>query len=116
MEEVRAHWAVPGPVRRPKQRSDPGPRFRESSSAASSEESLATQNSDEEPLEGEPAEHVEAMLQKVLHPDEREQFSSDSDEDGEFGSDARSDCDSEEAVMIEGDAGGGDVVGINVWR
>eukprot|EP00966_Prymnesium_polylepis_P066074 1533129-Prymnesium_polylepis.1 len=35
-------------------------------------ESLATENSDEEPLDGEPAAHVEVMLQTCLDPDERQ--------------------------------------------
>ena len=34
-------------------------------------DSLATLGSDEEPLEGDTAEHVEAMLRSVLDPDER---------------------------------------------
>ena len=34
--------------------------------------SLATENSDEEPLVGDPAVHVEAMLERCLDPDERQ--------------------------------------------
>ena len=41
-------------------------------SDAEDNESLATENSDEEPLDGEPAAHVEAMLQRCLDPDERQ--------------------------------------------
>ena len=42
--------------------------------------SLATINSDEEPLEGDTSEHVEAMLRACLDPDER-QLSDDDDDD-----------------------------------
>ena len=57
--------------------SDPGPRFDRGNEFESMEEiasrgSLATENSDEEPLEGDAADHVEAMLRKCLQPDERD--------------------------------------------
>eukprot|EP00965_Chrysotila_dentata_P098936 3272348-Pleurochrysis_carterae.AAC.5 len=60
--------------------SDPGPRYREATGAAARHDdydsgddaSLATENSDEEPLDGSPEEHVEAMLSKCLEPDERQ--------------------------------------------
>ena len=42
--------------------------------------SLATIGSDEEPLEGDTSEHVEAMLRACLDPDER-QLSDDDDDD-----------------------------------
>ena len=42
--------------------------------------SLATIGSDEEPLEGDTSEHVEAMLRACLDPDER-QLSDDDDND-----------------------------------
>ena len=53
--------------------------------------SFATENSDEDPLEGEPAEHVEAMLSSCLDPDERQCFGDEveNDEDDE-GDDAGS--------------------------
>ncbi len=55
--------------------SDPGPRFREVLGAQQpiddDASSLATENSDEEPLPGDPTLHIEAMLRKSLAPDER---------------------------------------------
>ena len=108
--------------------SDPGIRFLEENRTAEDEEdeedaagaeSLATENSDEEPLEGEPLEHVEALLARCLAPDERtrpgdeqddgeeeEDYASEEDElneldqrlsDGEKdGSDAAEDSDAED--------------------
>ena len=67
--------------------SDPGPRWAEPpgsepDDAQSDDGSYATENSDEEPLVGEPAAHVEAMLSKCLDPDERQCFGEeDADED-----------------------------------
>ena len=63
--------------------SDPGPRWTEPEPDAPSEDdgSYATENSDEEPLVGEPAAHVEAMLSNCLDPDERQCFGDDEDED-----------------------------------
>ena len=52
--------------------SDPGPRGLELARNESTHSSLATENSDDEPLVGEPAIHVEAMLRKCLAPDERD--------------------------------------------
>ena len=71
--------------------SDPGIRFLEENRTAEDEEdeddaagaeSLATENSDEEPLEGEPLEHVEALLARCLAPDERTR-PGDEQDDGE---------------------------------
>ena len=63
--------------------SDPGPRWTEPEPDAPSDDdgSYATENSDEEPLVGEPAAHVEAMLSNCLDPDERQCFGDDEDED-----------------------------------
>lgn len=62
--------------------SDPGPRmlgapavpFRDDEDVADDGTSLATENSDEEPLPGEPAVHVEAMLRRCLDEDERQSY------------------------------------------
>ncbi|KAL1525617.1 hypothetical protein AB1Y20_020470 [Prymnesium parvum] len=51
---------------------EPSVRDHEESDAESDGESFATENSDEEPLEGEPAVHVEMMLRRILDPDERQ--------------------------------------------
>lgn len=66
--------------------SDPGPRFDRGNEFESMEEiasqgSLATENSDEEPLEGDAADHVEAMLRKCLQPDERDGGDDGGDDD-----------------------------------
>lgn len=45
-----------------------------SHSDESDRESFATENSDEEQLEGEPSEHVESMLRQLLDPDERQEL------------------------------------------
>lgn len=77
--------------------SDPGPRFRENELAdlcaddeldRQSRGSLATENSDEEPLEGCAADHVEAMLRKCLLPDERDDGGDGDDDDDELSSDS----------------------------
>jgi hypothetical protein len=63
--------------------SDPGPRWVEpepDNAPSEDDGSYATENSDEEPLVGEPAAHVEAMLSNCLDPDERQCFD-DEDED-----------------------------------
>lgn len=90
--------------------SDPGPRFAdgqdESDGSLSPDvgsQSTATENSDNEPLEGEPKEIVEAMLQRCLLPDERtlgDGDSDDSDEDG--GSDGGSEASEGDPLAVTG--------------
>ena len=57
--------------------------------------SYATENSDEEPLVGEPAAHVEAMLSNCLDPDERQCFG-DEDEDEDEEEEAAKDAEDDE--------------------
>jgi len=62
--------------------------------------SCATENSDDEPLEGEPADHVEAMLSRCLHPDERQNGRERGGEDDDSCSDE--DAEALEAVGASG--------------
>ena len=90
--------------------SDPGPRFAEQEPPSSNNSSLATENSDDEPLEGEPMDHVEKMLAGVLHPDERTQHQGDEEDveseddlDAIYGALNRQD-DDDEAAAADSDA------------
>ena len=93
--------------------SDPGPRWAEQAATLDEDDdadqgSFATENSDEEPLEGEPAAHVEAMLSHCLDPDERQAFDDDEDEldDEELDED-----DERPAAAYDGNGGDGQADG-----
>lgn len=71
--------------------SDPGPlveRLQGETARSDSENSLATENSDEEALEGDSKDHVERMLSRLLDPDERTIVSEDEEGDSEDDLDA----------------------------
>ena len=78
-------------------------------------ESMATSNSDEEPLAGEPAVIVELMLQQCLDPDERQQPAGTDIEDSASETDSGSDADwgvdpahDSPASIADREAGAGD--------
>ena len=86
--------------------SDPGPRWAEpepDNELSEDDGSYATENSDEEPLVGEPAAHVEAMLSNCLDPDERQGFG-DEDEDEDEDEEAAEDAEDDEGEEGEGAA------------
>ena len=105
------------------QLSDPGPRFKESMLYNTQDEhedpsspepdvgsqSMATENSDEEPLEGDSRDHIEAMLRRVLVDDERNapgdgSGDDDSEEGDYYGSDSDPVDDSEHEKAEGSDA------------
>ena len=104
-------------ARRPPTRtsSDPGPRYEEDEeSDEGSDSSRATQNSDDEPLAGEPSKHVEAMLRACLAPDERTEAVHGDDGEDEDEGEEEQESGSEDyghaeaiAAAYSGDEGGG---------
>ena len=109
--QLWAGWSEPQP--RHGMGSDPGPRFKEVLTLADDEpepdvgsNSIATENSDEEPLEGEPLDHVEAMLARCLQPDERTQHDDEADDDAD--DDYSSDDELDAALLNEQEVTAGD--------
>lgn len=70
-----------------------------------SRDSLATENSDEEPLDGDASEHVENMLRQCLQPDERDGGGSDNEDDED---ELSSDSDWGQGALMASDAHEGD--------